>query len=41
MNNPMNDTLTGSLPETPVPTGTLLLRLGRRTLLLELAHTRL
>lgn len=35
MNNPTNDTLTGSLPGTLVPTGTLRLRLGRRTLLLE------
>ena len=33
MNNPMNDTLTGSLSGTSLPTGTLLLRLGRRTLL--------
>ncbi|MDM5124613.1 amonabactin ABC transporter permease subunit 1 [Aeromonas rivipollensis] len=35
MNNAMNDTLTGTLPETRLPTGTLCLRLGRRTLLLE------
>ena len=33
MNNAMN--MRGPLPETPVPTGTLCLRLGHRTLLLE------
>ena len=33
MNNAMN--MRAPLPETPVPTGTLCLRLGRRTLLLE------